>query len=121
MDHITVIEGRLKPASTAQNLRLGTRQAHRLVLSYSEDAPAGLTSRQRGQPSNRQLSPSLDNRSISLIRRNNSDFGPNLAQENWSSAAALSWPRKRFDGLWSMPAYGYRGVLPRYQGQVNSR
>ncbi|HCL3733632.1 TPA: helix-turn-helix domain-containing protein [Pseudomonas aeruginosa] len=76
-----IIEGRLKPAAAAQRLRLTTRQAHRLVLRYREDGPAGLTSRRRGQPSNRQLSPGLENPAISLIRRNYSDFGPTLAQE----------------------------------------
>ncbi|RCG87147.1 winged helix-turn helix family protein [Pseudomonas aeruginosa] len=70
-----IIEGRLKPAAAAQ------RQVHRLVLRYREDGPAGLTSRRRGQPSNRQLSPGLENPAISLIRRNYSDFGPTLAQE----------------------------------------
>ncbi len=69
-----IIEGRLKPAAAAQ------RQVHRLVLRYREDGPAGLTSRRRGQPSNRQLSPGLENPAISLIRRNYSD-GPTLAQE----------------------------------------
>ncbi len=76
-----IIEGRLKPAAAAQRLRLTTRQVHRLVLRYREDGPAGLTSRRRGQPSNRQLSPGLENPAISLIRRNYSDFGPTLAQE----------------------------------------
>ncbi|MGC6890572.1 helix-turn-helix domain-containing protein [Pseudomonas aeruginosa] len=56
-----IIEGRLKPAAAAQRLRLTTRQVHRLVLRYREDGPAGLTSRRRGQPSNRQLSPGLEN------------------------------------------------------------
>ncbi|WP_434799898.1 MULTISPECIES: helix-turn-helix domain-containing protein [Pseudomonas aeruginosa group] len=28
--------------------------------------------------------------------------------QNWSSATTLSWPRKRYDGSWSMPACGYR-------------
>lgn len=74
-----IIEGRLKPAAAAQRLRLTTRQVHRLVLRYREDGPAGLTSRRRGQPSNRQLSSGLENRAISLIRRNYSDFGPTLA------------------------------------------
>ncbi len=77
----TIIEGRLKPAAAAQRLRLTTRQVHRLVLRYREDGPTGLTSRRRDQPSNRQLSPGLENRAISLIRRNYSDFGPTLAQE----------------------------------------
>lgn len=81
LDRLKVIEGRLKPAAAAQRLRLTTRQVHRLVLRYREDDPAGLTSRRRGQPSNRQLSPGLENRAISLIRRNYSDFGPTLAQE----------------------------------------
>lgn len=103
-----IIEGRLKPAAAAQRLRLTTRQVHRLVLRYREDGPAGLTSRRRGQPSNRQLSPGLENRAISLIRRNYSDFGPTLAHKNWSSATALSWPKKRYDGSWLMPACGYR-------------
>lgn len=76
-----IIEGRLKPAAAAQRLRLTTRQVHRLVLRYREDGPAGLISRRRGQPSNRQLSPGLENPAISLIRRNYSDFGPTLAQE----------------------------------------
>lgn len=81
LDRLKVIEGRLKPAAAAQRLRLTTRQVHRLVLRYREDGPAGLTSRRRGQPSNRQLSPGLENPAISLIRRNYSDFGPTLAQE----------------------------------------
>ncbi|MFP7881473.1 helix-turn-helix domain-containing protein [Pseudomonas aeruginosa] len=71
-----IIEGRLKPAAAAQRLRLTTRQVHRLVLRYREDGPTGLTSRRRDQPSNRQLSPGLENRAISLIRRNYSATQP---------------------------------------------
>ncbi len=63
-----IIEGRLKPAAAAQRLRLTTRQVHRLVLRYREDGPAGLTSRRRGQPSNRQLSPGVECHGLKLAK-----------------------------------------------------
>jgi transposase len=76
-----VIDRILKPIQAAQRLGLTTRQVRRLVSRYREDGPPGLVSKRRARPSNRQLSPGLDNMALSLIRDRYADFGPTLACE----------------------------------------
>lgn len=76
-----VVDGNLKPRNAAVRLGLTTRQVQRLVNRYHEDGPAGLVSRRRNQPSNRQLAPGLATRALALIRDRYADFGPTLAWE----------------------------------------
>ncbi|WP_288493640.1 ISNCY family transposase, partial [uncultured Pseudomonas sp.] len=76
-----VTEGFLTPTRAAQRLQLSTRQVHRLVQRYRDAGVSGLTSRKRGQPSNHQLRPGLEQRAAALIREHYQDFGPTLAAE----------------------------------------
>jgi transposase len=76
-----VTEGFLTPTRAAQRLQLSTRQVHRLVQRYRDAGVSGLTSRKRGQPSNHQLRPGLEQRAAALIRQHYQDFGPTLAAE----------------------------------------
>ena len=76
-----VTEGFLTPTRAAQRLQLSSRQVHRLVQRYRDAGVSGLTSRKRGQPSNHQLRPGLEQRAAALIRQHYQDFGPTLAAE----------------------------------------
>ena len=76
-----VVDGNLKPMQAASRLAMTTRQIQRLVNRYRADGVAGLVSRKRGHPSNRQLAPGLANQALTLIRDRYVDFGPTLACE----------------------------------------
>jgi transposase len=76
-----VVDGNLKPMQAAQRLNLTTRQIQRLVNRYCREGAAGLTSRHRARPSNRQLAPGLANLALTIIRERYADFGPTLACE----------------------------------------
>ena len=84
-----VTEGFLTPTRAAQRLQLSTRQVHRLVQRYRDAGVSGLTSRKRGQPSNHQLRPGLEQRAATLIRQHYQDFGPTLAAEKLAECHGL--------------------------------
>lgn len=74
-------ERRLKQSTAAERLHLSTRQIKRLYKAYQAFGAAGLVSKKRNKPSNRQLSPSLSQQIINLITEHYRDFGPTLAAE----------------------------------------
>lgn len=76
-----VADGNLKPGLAAQRLALTLRQVQRLVRRYSTEGAVGLVSRQRGRPSNHQLSADLADAALRIIRQRYPDFGPTLACE----------------------------------------
>ena len=85
VDRLKVIqamtEGFLMGKRVTQRLQLSTRQVHRLVQRYRDAGVSGLTSRNRGQPSNHQLQPGFEQRAAALIRERYQDLGPTLAAE----------------------------------------
>lgn len=76
-----VVDGNLKPMQAAQRLELTTRQVQRLVNRYRSEGAGGLISRKRNRPGNRQLTPGLAKRVLTIIRDRYADFGPTLACE----------------------------------------
>jgi transposase len=76
-----VVDSRLKPGRAAERLGLTVRQIERLVIRYRACGAAGLASRKRGRPGNRQLDTELARRALTLIRERYADFGPTLACE----------------------------------------
>jgi transposase len=76
-----VVDGNLKPMQAAQRLNLTARQIQRLVNRYRAEGAAGLISRKRSRPSNRQLAPGLAQLALTIIRARYADFGPTLACE----------------------------------------
>ncbi|MBI3630889.1 MAG: ISNCY family transposase [Candidatus Sungbacteria bacterium] len=76
-----VSDGNLKPRLAAQRLDLTTRQVQRLVNQYRIDGAAGLISRKRDRPGNRQLMPGIGALALGIIRERYADFGPTLACE----------------------------------------
>lgn len=76
-----VRERRLTQAVAAERLGLSLRQVERLCRVLRTEGPAGLVSRRRGRPSNRQLAASVQTRVIALVRAHYADFGPTLALE----------------------------------------
>jgi transposase len=76
-----IMDGNLKASTAANRLQLTKRQVNRLVQRYRTEGPAGLISRQRGQPGHRQLDDGMADIALAIIRDRYADFGPTLACE----------------------------------------
>jgi transposase len=110
LDRVKIIEAvlgrRMKPGQAAKRLQLTTRQIERLVKRYRTEGPAGLVSRRRGRPSNRELPADLHARVLALIRERYADFGPTLACEKLLECHAVKLGKEtvrrwmRDAGLW---------------------
>jgi transposase len=61
-----VVDRMARVGPAAQRLGLSRRQLERLIRRYKEEGAAGLVSRKRGQPGNRQLAPGVADRAIGL-------------------------------------------------------
>lgn len=80
----------LRVGHAAQRLGLSRRQFERLVQRYKDEGPAGLVSRKRGRPSNRQLTGAGHRRA-----RNDLDQGALRglwADAGLREAARMPWP-----------------------------
>lgn len=84
-----VIDKDMKQGVAAARLGITPRQLRRLVQRYAEEGPAGLASRHRGRPSNRQLPSGLEAQAVALIREHYADFGPTLAAEKLAQRHGL--------------------------------
>src|ERR1044072_9602386 len=76
-----LVDKRIKQHQAAAMLDLSIRQVKRLLRAYRSTGAAGLISKQRGLPSNHQLSANIKLRAKCLLKAHYSDFGPTLAQE----------------------------------------
>lgn len=76
-----VAERRLTQRQAAEQLGLTERQVARLCRSLRQHGAAGLVSRKRGRPSNRQWSSAVRDQAVALVRERYADFGPTLACE----------------------------------------
>jgi hypothetical protein len=72
---------RIKPGHAAQLLGVTTRQIRRLRRRFGDQGAGGLSSRQRGKPSNRRTPPQVRDEVIRLIRTHYHDFGPTFAAQ----------------------------------------
>jgi hypothetical protein len=104
-----VLERALTRVKAAALLGITPRKVRRLCRSYTAQGAAGLVSKRRGKPSNRQLPEDLRARVLDLIRDRYADFGPTLAREKlaevhelrvgketlrrWMAAAGIWLPR----------------------------
>jgi hypothetical protein len=66
------------------------RQIKRLKQRLLAEGPAGLVSKKRGRPSNRQLAPELLEQALGLVARHYADFGPTLACEKLQERHGLN-------------------------------
>lgn len=76
-----IIEKRVNQKAAAAGLGISVRQVKRLVQRYRKEGTVGLISKQRGKPSNHQLSEETRQRVVDLVHSTYSDFGPTLAHE----------------------------------------
>jgi transposase len=76
-----IIEKRISQKAAAAGLGISVRQVKRLVQRYRKKGTVGLISKQRGKPSNHQLSEETRQRVVDLVHSTYSDFGPTLAHE----------------------------------------
>jgi hypothetical protein len=96
----------ITPAHAASLLQLTTRQVSTLRARFLESGPAGLTSRQRGKPSNRATPAFFKDQVMELIRAHYHDFGPTFATEKLREKHGLAlspntirtWMKD--EGLW---------------------
>ena len=101
-----LIDGEITSGIASLRLGVGTRQVKRLVDRFAKSGAAGLVSRQRGKPSNRQLAPGLAQRALEIIRHHYPDYGPTLAAEKLLERHAISLAAETVrclmieDGLW---------------------
>lgn len=89
-----VVDRMLRVGQAAQRLGLSRRQLERLVQRYKDEGAAGLISRKRGRPSNRQLAPGVAQGATTLVRNRHADFGPTLHARSFVSAMRFRWPRR---------------------------
>ncbi len=57
------------------------RQARRLWYCYQREGPKGLVPKNKGKPSNNQLSQGVKEKAIALVRTNYANYGPTLVAE----------------------------------------
>ncbi|MDP9933480.1 transposase [Variovorax paradoxus] len=93
-----VVDRMARVGQAAQRLGL-SRQLERLVQRYKNEGVAGLVSRKRGQPSNRQLAPGVAERATALIRDRYADFGPTLACEKLRECHGLALAKETVRAL----------------------
>ena len=63
-----VVDGNLRASTAARRLGLTRRQVNRLIKRFEDEGPAGLISRQRGQPGHHRLPADLSSMALSIIR-----------------------------------------------------
>lgn len=68
---------------------MSERQLRRLVAKYRTTGAAGLAHRSRGSPGNHQLSQTLKDQALELVRTKYPDFGPTFAAEKLAERDGL--------------------------------
>ncbi len=87
MERLTA--GTIDQKEAAKRMDVTVRQTRRILKRYRALGVAGLISKQRGHPSNRQLDEEMKRLSIELIGTHYRDFGPTLASEKLSERHAI--------------------------------
>jgi len=73
--HLTQVEA-------AQRLKVTDRHVRRMLIRMGERGDGGIVHGLRGQPSNRKLAASLEQKILARVRHRYADFGPTLAAEH---------------------------------------
>jgi hypothetical protein len=103
---LDVEAGRMSIDDACALLRLGRRQAFRLLAAFRADGAASLVSRRRGRPSNNRLPDAVRDLTMSLVKAHYADFGPTLACEKLAALHDCRISRETLrkwmieDGLW---------------------
>lgn len=111
IDRLKVIQAvtdrMMKPSQAALRLGLTVRQVRRITLRYAAEDAAGIMSKRRGRPGNRQLPSGVEHRVISLLRERYEGFGPTLACEKLAECHHLKLAKETVRrimiaaGLWT--------------------
>ena len=98
--------GIIKQSDGARMLGISVRQFIRLIKKHRQAGAAGLVSKRRGQPSNRQHDEEFKQEVMSVMRSHYHDFGPTLAKEKLLERHQLKINKETLrqwmmeDGLW---------------------
>jgi transposase len=101
-----VDRGGLPVRAAAQLLGRSERQVWRLLKAFRSAGAAGLISKKRGRPSNRQTAAAVRAAVLWVVRHNYADFGPTLATEKLAAEHGFSFSSETLrkwmivDGLW---------------------
>jgi hypothetical protein len=78
---IKVEEKRLSQLKASELLNVSDRHFRRLLKAYKEQGIVGIISKKRGMPGNHRLPEKLHKKTLELVKKKYSDFGPTLARE----------------------------------------
>ena len=84
------VEEGLGQREASEWLRIGVRQFKRLVRDWRREGDAGLTSRQRGRPSNNRLASDRRAEITGLLQGKYEGFGPTLAAEKLAAVENIT-------------------------------
>ena len=102
-----------------QEMGISYRHSLRIWQHYQREGPPGLISRQRGSPSNHQLSRHLKQMALDLVREKYADYGPTLAREKLAEKHELHLAKETLrqlmikSGFWKPKSIKTKRVHPR--------
>jgi len=94
-----VVNRTLTQKEAAQSLGLTDRQVRRLMVKYRDEGTAGLAHKSRGQPSHNNLSQTIKDQAIELVKTKYPDFGPTFAAEKLAERDNLNINHETLRGL----------------------
>ena len=95
LDVIKHVENKqLSQIKAAELLDLSDRQIRNLLHSLKKEGVEGVISKKRGKMRNRQLNPSIKQRSLMLVREHYTDFSPTFAQEKLQACHQINISRE---------------------------
>jgi len=98
-----VIERTMGQSDAALWLGISIRQVKRLTRAVRQGGAQGAVSRRWGVPSNRRISPAIQERFVDLVREHYADFGPTLACEYLTAQHGYTGSTETLRG-WMMDA-----------------
>lgn len=102
-----VVAGKLRQSQAAIILQLSLRQVKRLCSKYKSEGLKGLCHQGRGRISNNKMKEDLRLEILGLIKKNYSDFGPQLIREQLNQRHGIvvskEWIRQSMiqEGIWT--------------------
>lgn len=105
--------------SAAKALSISYRQATRILSRYRQEGAKGIVSKRKGKISNNRLKESIIKKTLYLIKKNYSDYGPTLAVEKLYEKHKLKISRETLrkwminEGIWISKKIKKRKVYAR--------
>ena len=93
-----IIEKEMNQKEAADILGITERQMRRIVKTFRQEGPTGITHKARGKPSNRKIPVKVKDEALDIYRDRYYDFGPTLASEKLSELDGIEVSRETIRG-----------------------